>query len=296
MSCCLVAAPCPAHSHYEVCADTCAGTCASFIAPLMCPESCFEGCQCDDGFVSDGVQCVPLENCGCVHNGQYLTVGQAVVDTDCKSKCLCQASGMVKCEKLSCASEEVCGLRDGVRGCHVKQAHCGICPRGRLTSFDGASGAIGAQGAFEAASLCDEAADRWFRVVVDVRVCSEGASPSVAAVYVFFNETGITVNSKHETWINGRKISLPSKEKGEISVHIAEKTVIIERASAVRVTYSASQQVTIIIDESLSGKMCGACGNYNNNSRDDLKTADGKITTDVSVVVASWSAGDFSRW
>lgn len=84
--------------------------------------------------------------------------------------------------------------------------------------------------------------------------------------------------------------------KGEISVHISQRTVIIERASAVRVTYSVSQQVTIIIDDSLSGKMCGACGNYNNNSRDDLKTADGKITTDVSVVVASWSAGDFSRW
>lgn len=128
-------------------------------------------------------------------------VGQALVDTDCKSKCLCQASGMVKCEKLSCASGEVCGLRDGVRGCHVKQAHCSISPRGRLTSFDGVSGAIGAQGAFEAASLCDEAADRWFRVVVDVRVCSEGASPTVAAVYVFFNETGITVNSQHETWV-----------------------------------------------------------------------------------------------
>lgn len=74
MSCSLVAAACPAHSHYEVCADTCGGTCASFISPLTCPESCFEGCQCDDGFVSDGVQCVRLENCGCVHNGKYLTV------------------------------------------------------------------------------------------------------------------------------------------------------------------------------------------------------------------------------
>lgn len=82
----------------------------------------------------------------------------------------------------------------------------------------------------------------------------------------------------------------------DISVHISERTVIIERASAVRVTYSISQEVTVIIDSSLSGKMCGACGNYNNNSKDDMKTADGKITTDVSVIVGSWSAGDFSRW
>lgn len=96
--------------------------------------------------------------------------------------------------------------------------------------------------------------------------------------------------------MNGRKVSLPSKVMSDVSVQISERSVIIERASAVRVIYSISQEVTIIIDSSLSGKMCGACGNYNNNSKDDMKTADGKTATDVSVIVGSWSAGDFSRW
>lgn len=83
---------------------------------------------------------------------------------------------------------------------------------------------------------------------------------------------------------------------GELSVKLSEKAVIIERTSAVQVTFSASQEVSVIVDGSLSGKTCGACGNYNNNSKDDMKTADGKMTTDVSVVVGSWSAGEFSRW
>ncbi|KAK5892520.1 hypothetical protein CesoFtcFv8_012890 [Champsocephalus esox] len=289
-------ASCPANSHYEVCADTCGGACASFIYPFTCSESCFEGCQCDASFVFDGMQCVPLDNCGCVHNGRYLTVGQADVDKACTSKCVCQASGVVNCEKLTCASGEVCDVREGVRGCHVKQGHCSVSQVGLLTSFDGMSGAIGAQGAFEVASLCNETDKMWFRVVVDVRVCSKGASPTVATLYVFFKETVVTVNSQHVTWVNGRKMSLPSKVTSDISVHISEKTVIIEKPSAVRLTYSLSKEVTVIIDSSLSGKMCGACGNYNNSSKDDMRTADGKITTDVSVVVSSWSAGDFSRW
>ncbi|XP_056237739.1 IgGFc-binding protein [Seriola aureovittata] len=288
-------ASCPPRSHYEVCADTCGGTCVSFIYPFSCSESCFEGCQCDAGFVFDGIQCVSLDNCGCVYDGKYLTAGQAVVDKDCKSKCVCQASGVVKCEKLSCASREVCGIRDGVRGCQAKQGHCSINQVGHLSSFDGMSGAMGAQGAFEVASLCDETAELWFRVVVDVRVCSKGASPVVATVYVFFKETIVTVNSQHATWVNGRKVSLPSEVTRELSVKISEKTVIIEKASSVRVTYSVSQEVSVVVDSTLSGKMCGACGNYNNDSKDDMKTAGGKITTDVSVVVGSWSAGDFSR-
>lgn len=96
--------------------------------------------------------------------------------------------------------------------------------------------------------------------------------------------------------VNGRKLSIPSKVTSDLSVHIAGRSVIIEKASAVQVTYSISQEVTVIIESSLSGKVCGACGNYNHNSKDDMKTAYGKTTTDVSKIVHSWSAGDFSRW
>ncbi|MED6293032.1 hypothetical protein CHARACLAT_006660 [Characodon lateralis] len=286
---------CPPHSHYEVCADTCKETCASFLQQVTCSERCFEGCQCDAGFVSDGIQCVPLDNCGCVHNGKYLTVGQAVVDKDCSSKCECQASGLVTCEKLSCTNGEVCDVRDGVRGCHVIQGHCDVSPIGELSSFDGMSGTIGAQGAFELASLCDETSKQWFRVVADMRSCGKKAPFAVNTLYVFFKDATVAVNSAHVTWVNGRKVSLPSKVTNELSVQILNRSVVIARTSAVRVTFSISQKVTVSVDGNLSGKNCGACGNYNNNSKDDMKTADGKITSDFSAVIGSWSAEDFSR-
>lgn len=123
------------------------------------------------------------------------------MEKDCKSRCVCQTSGLVKCEKLSCDDGEVCGVRDGVRGCHVKQGHCSVSHVGHLTSFDGMSGSVGNKGAFEVASLCDETTKLWFRVVVDVRVCSKGAPPAVATVYVFFKETIVVVNSQHVTWV-----------------------------------------------------------------------------------------------
>uniref|UniRef100_A0A3B3TRJ8 Fc gamma binding protein n=1 Tax=Poecilia latipinna TaxID=48699 RepID=A0A3B3TRJ8_9TELE len=291
---------CPPHSHYEVCADTCKGTCASFLQQVTCSESCFEGCQCDAGFVSDGVQCVPLENCGCVHNNKYLMVNferdLTSAKSDCSSKCECQASGKVACEKLLCTSGEVCDVRDGVRGCHVIQGHCNISPAGELSSFDGMSGKIVAQGAFDLASLCNETSNRWFRVVVDVRLCRKNAPLAVATLYVFFKDTTVVVNNEHVTWVNGRKVSLPSKVTNELSVQISNRSVVIKGPSGVQVIYSMSQKVTVTVDGNLSGEICGACGNYNNNSKDDMKTADGKITSDFSAVIGSWSADDFSRW
>ena len=66
---------CPPNSHYEVCADTCSLGCSALSAPPQCPDRCAEGCQCDSGFLSDGQGCVPIQECGCYHNGIYYEVG-----------------------------------------------------------------------------------------------------------------------------------------------------------------------------------------------------------------------------
>lgn len=49
--------------------------CAALSAPSQCPDSCAEGCQCDPGFLNNGQTCVPIQECGCYHNGAYYEVG-----------------------------------------------------------------------------------------------------------------------------------------------------------------------------------------------------------------------------
>uniref|UniRef100_A0A673C8V8 VWFD domain-containing protein n=1 Tax=Sphaeramia orbicularis TaxID=375764 RepID=A0A673C8V8_9TELE len=61
---------CPSNSHYEVCGDSCPSTCPSLSFPFSCNTPCQEGCQCNDGFVLNGNQCVPPTGCGCHHQGQ----------------------------------------------------------------------------------------------------------------------------------------------------------------------------------------------------------------------------------
>lgn len=81
-----------------------------------------------------------------------------------------------------------------------------------------------------------------------------------------------------------------------MSVSSSGSVVTIQLESVVQVTYSISQEVTVRVKSNLMGKICGACGNYNEDSKDDRTTADGKTAKDVSVVVSSWTAGDFSQW
>lgn len=96
--------------------------------------------------------------------------------------------------------------------------------------------------------------------------------------------------------VNGKKEYLPSKMANELSIQLSVDTVVIDITPAVRVTYSRDQEVTVIVDGTLTNKLCGACGNNNDDYKDDMQTANGKVTNNVAEIVASWRAGDFSRW
>ena len=50
-------------------------SCPSLSAPEGCESTCREGCVCDAGFVLSGDTCVPVGQCGCLHEGRYYPLG-----------------------------------------------------------------------------------------------------------------------------------------------------------------------------------------------------------------------------
>uniref|UniRef100_A0A673K3U4 VWFD domain-containing protein n=1 Tax=Sinocyclocheilus rhinocerous TaxID=307959 RepID=A0A673K3U4_9TELE len=133
---CLV--DCPANSHYAQCSNNCANTCASLSGSVNnCPDICMEGCQCDEGWLSDGDACVPVGDCGCVHNGKYLKVGEVLVTDTCNMKCVCRATGLLECVSQTCARGEICEVRDGQRDCYTDQVY--RCPENSHYEFCGSA-------------------------------------------------------------------------------------------------------------------------------------------------------------
>lgn len=65
---------CPANSHYNPCTSACPATCTDPLASNNCSKPCVEGCECNDGFVISGAQCVSMSNCGCLQNDKYYEV------------------------------------------------------------------------------------------------------------------------------------------------------------------------------------------------------------------------------
>ncbi|XP_033646303.1 IgGFc-binding protein-like isoform X2 [Asterias rubens] len=108
---------CPEHSSYTQCASACPGTCFQPEDPA-CPHICVEGCECDDGFLYDGEECVRQEECGCEGPMSYLEPGETYVSLDCGQRCTCNGQNETVCEDVSCAVNAICEVQDGELGCY----------------------------------------------------------------------------------------------------------------------------------------------------------------------------------
>uniref|UniRef100_A0A8C6S9C7 VWFD domain-containing protein n=1 Tax=Neogobius melanostomus TaxID=47308 RepID=A0A8C6S9C7_9GOBI len=79
---------CPDNSHFESQGTGCPVTCVNNDSLHDCALPSQESCICDEGYVLSGADCVPLQECGCSHEGYYFHSGQTVIlDQDCERVC-----------------------------------------------------------------------------------------------------------------------------------------------------------------------------------------------------------------
>nr|XP_046274208.1 IgGFc-binding protein-like [Scatophagus argus] len=249
---------CPENSHYDICSETCASPCPGLTDTITCPTTCAEGCACNGGYFYNGTGCVALEDCSCYHNGRTYKIGESVISGSCQKHCNCTTSGEVQCEDFSCSAAENCHLQNGIPTCHPKQ--CSVKPGGSITLFSGLTGTVLVMGAYEIISHCNDSDADWFRVVTELQKCTPSGVKSAVAVYVYFNDLTVTVTDKQETWVNGKKVILPSLPRNNIFVRRSEESIVIEQMSHFQLSYSSTQELIVTVSDNMLDKVCGACG------------------------------------
>ncbi|XP_068590666.1 IgGFc-binding protein-like [Cebidichthys violaceus] len=313
---------CPAGSHYELCTSSCSSTCFSLQESEPCPV-CQEGCQCDDDLMSDGVRCVPVEECGCVVDGQYYGTGKSVLLEDCSKRCVCQ-SGQFSCNSTSCKEDEECRNRDGTVGCYstdpCAEVKCRVKEHCEVSEGQGVC-------VPDSKALCWATGDPHYKSFDDFSYSFQGT-----CTYVLVNTTGldpslpeVTVITKNELRGNpdgsfvrsatvemlGHQITLPTTDRGfilvdgirsELPVSLEEGRISITQSGirgtilsdfGVEVTFDWSTLVMVSISSSYYGNVAGLCGNYNGDKEDDLTTADGSPAVNVTQWAGTWSIEDY---
>ncbi|XP_073426567.1 IgGFc-binding protein-like [Dendrobates tinctorius] len=276
---------CPAHSSYEVCADSCPATCNGLSSPEGCDGNCTEGCACNNGFLLSGGQCVPISECGCNYNGVYYTVGESVfVGDSCSQKCSCIEGGIMTCAPSHCSPNDECKIQDGVLGCFPKgSATCTAAGFSHYRTFDNKSYDFGGRCSYVLAQSCGENTVRSNLTTFQVTIKHEkqDSSPGkITSITIEAYQKSLTLNQKEKgiIQVNGVTSKLPvTLLSGKIRAESYGQGVIIKTDFKLAVKYDPQSRLSVTVPSNYMDSMCGLCDNYNGLAEDDAGTTSEEI-------------------
>ncbi|XP_041672056.1 alpha-tectorin-like [Cheilinus undulatus] len=293
---------CPPHSHYELCGNSCPSTCPSLSFPFTCNTKCHEGCQCNDGFVLNGNQCVPPTGCGCYYKGRSWQNGDEFWDSEeCQSLCSCNGNtGLVHCTPSTCSPLESCRVVEGEYGCHPNPH--GVCSASgdpHYANFDGKLFDFQGTCRYVLATLCN-ATDGLDNFSVEAKNKAWHGSLVSVTDEVFVSVWGYQVymsgGSNSVVQVNGVTTNLPVVlNGGQVSIYASGSRTFVTTDFGLSVTYDGWSTVTISVPSNYSDQTCGLCGNFNGNPNDDFRTPSGMMVNTPDDFGKAWKvAGNYT--
>ncbi|XP_078478772.1 mucin-2-like [Lampetra planeri] len=248
----------------------CERSCRSLSLPCVAVV-CESGCTCAPGLVlDDGDFCVAPEDCPCLHNGRVYGKGESV-NLDC-NKCVC-SGGAWSCTVQPCPGA------------------CKMYGDGHYVTFDGKRFVF--DGKCDYGVVQDYCANQEgsFQIITDNEDCGTAGTTCSKSVRFFIKAYNVEVQMA-----DGEVTVVPVGGDGvfpdvnSLSVHSVGLYRIVQAAIGVMVMWDRRTSIFVKLDSKYKGKVCGLCGNFNGDVRDDFTTRGGSSVASAIAFGNSWKS------
>ncbi|XP_033465892.2 zonadhesin, like isoform X3 [Epinephelus lanceolatus] len=288
---------CPPNSSYSLCASSCPETCLGVVGPPGCEDVCVEGCECNPGFVLSNDKCVSLRDCGCVDtSGNYHPVDDNWYLEGCEQKCVCHSGGLIQCHNSSCKpTTESCQLQDGEYECRpLGSGICSVSGDPHYTTFDKHTHHYMGACSYTLSKPCNVSSGVPY-FTVDTQNEHRGSNKKVSYVRaVVINVNGVTVilGKGRTVQVNGTVVVPPVTSISGVKIYLSGKFVVLETSFGLRVRFDGNHHADVTLPTSYNGLLCGMCGNFNGNSKDDNLKPDNTPAANTNELGDSWQVPD----
>ncbi|KAM9495181.1 mucin-2-like [Clarias gariepinus] len=238
----------------------CAQTCAQKDCYLA---DCESGCQCPTGLLDDGRgSCVKEHDCPCKHNNDFYAPGSQIPE-ECNT-CICEHG------KWNCTQKKCPGT-------------CTIYGSGHYKTFD--KQRFGFSGDCSYIALQDKCGNKTgtFHVITENVPCGTTGTTCSKAVRIVLGRTELALSDGIIT-----EIEAENGPPVKYNVRYVGLYLVIESDIGLTVLWDRKTTVQIILQPQHMGEICGLCGNYNGNGKDDFTTQGLLHVSDVLEFVNSW--------
>ncbi|XP_055462836.1 mucin-5AC [Psammomys obesus] len=234
---------------------------------MTCYSSeCVPGCVCPDGLVADGNGgCVVIEDCPCVHNEATYRPGETI-RVGCNN-CTCE-NRMWQCTGKPCL------------------ATCAVYGDGHYLTFDGQRYSF--SGDCEYTLLQDhcggnDSSQDAFRVVTENVPCGTTGTTCSKDIKIFLGN--------YELKLSDGKVEVIQKGVGQeppYYVHRMGIYLVVETDVGLVLLWDGKTSIFLRLSPEFKGRVCGLCGNFDDNAINDFTTRSQSVVGDVLEFGNSW--------
>ncbi|XP_042331860.1 zonadhesin isoform X2 [Sceloporus undulatus] len=287
---------CPPGSSYVPCGPACPATCRDAPSQDSCSGlPCVEGCVCDEGRVLSGDQCVPIDQCGCTDtSGQYHPVGESWMgNSECTQRCTCGTLNSITCQEWSCSPIQECRPLEGLMGCQdTGVAACHVAGDPHYYTFDGTMVSFMGTCTYTLVTLChSDPRLPSFNITAKNEERGQPEASYLRLVTVEVARHTVTLQKNRRVLIDGQRVRTPVEGRiPGVSITSSGIYVVLETDFGLVVKFDGNHHLEIQLPGTYFDKVCGMCGNFNNQTQDDLLMPNGHLATNDSQFGNSWKA------
>ncbi|KAI9529652.1 hypothetical protein NQZ68_007890 [Dissostichus eleginoides] len=242
----------------------CQKSCQTLDTDTCASTHCMSGCVCPAGLVFDGKGgCIKEQNCPCTYNGESFHSGENVT-VNCNT-CTC------KSRKWTCTDHECGGF------CTIYGESNYITFDEKKFSFNGECSYIFTQ------DYCGEDMNGTFRVLTESIPCGGSGSICSTAIKLYLGNNEIVLSEE--------SVRVIKQSKGEdipYKVHTMGIYLVIEANNGLVLMWNKRTTLMIKLKSNFKGKVCGLCGNYDGNIKNDFTTRNKGVVVDALEFGNSW--------
>uniref|UniRef100_A0A7N6BXK0 Mucin 5AC, oligomeric mucus/gel-forming n=1 Tax=Anabas testudineus TaxID=64144 RepID=A0A7N6BXK0_ANATE len=225
---------------------------------------CLSGCVCPAGLLSDGEGgCIKEEDCPCTYNGESYGRGKTIT-VDCNT-CTC------KSRNWECTDN----------GCH---GTCTIYGEGHYTTFDQQKFSFNGDCAYVfAQDFCGDDTNGTFRVLTESIPCGTTESICSTAIKLYLGNNEIVLSEEDVRVIKqGTGVDIP------YHINTMGIYLVIEAKNGLVLIWDRRTTLMIQLSPTFKGNVCGLCGNYDGNVKNDFSTRSNEIVVEAFQFGNSW--------
>ncbi|XP_073410448.1 mucin-2 isoform X2 [Dendrobates tinctorius] len=226
---------------------------------------CISGCVCPNGLLDDGAGgCVPEEMCPCIHNEDIYPHGSQI-RVDCNT-CSCNR-GRWTCTNAICYGT-----------CTIYGNGHYITFDEKFYDFDGNCEFVAAQDYCGSHNSVGN-----FSIISENIPCGTTGVTCSKSIKVFLGSTVLKLADKHIEETVGEGAKSVKYLTREVGIYL-----VIEASNGILLIWDRKTTIFIKVSPAYKGKLCGLCGNFDDNAQNDFKTSHMLQVTDVLEFGNSW--------